>query len=300
MEVFLAILTYFSHLFLMGVYAVRLTRYLRLPTHLRWELYPVIHEEKEGSYLQERDWWLKPRKTRRLKGFFVLLKDYFTFSDYARTTFFYWLGVFPWHLGFILTMFFELVSFVSAIQMLGGLLISKDSAHLTGKILYYLAVYIGAASFVMGIFGSILIFINRILDKGLREYSIPMNFIVYFLTFVFFTTGFYSWYFTDPDLEEYRLFWVGLLSFEFQHVGTWTAIHIIAYDLFLLFLPYTRWLHYITRFFAFFFIRWDDKPNLPGSRLERKLMRLMESPVAWSAPHIEGGKKWHELAKTRP
>ena len=43
----------------------RAVRIARLPMHLRWELYPVAHEKGRasygGSYLEESDWWTKPR-----------------------------------------------------------------------------------------------------------------------------------------------------------------------------------------------------------------------------------------------
>jgi len=43
-----------------------------------------------------------------------------------------------------------------------------------------------------------------------------------------------------------------------------TVLHIVLFDLFLIYLPFTRSTHYITRILAYFFIRWDDEPNLPA------------------------------------
>ncbi|HJX73594.1 MAG TPA: hypothetical protein VJ307_05505, partial [Candidatus Deferrimicrobiaceae bacterium] len=44
----------------------RFLMWSRLPMHLRWELYPVAHEASRahygGSYLEETDWWKKPRE----------------------------------------------------------------------------------------------------------------------------------------------------------------------------------------------------------------------------------------------
>lgn len=271
-----------------------------MPVHLRWELYPVIHEEKypsASSYLEEKDWWLKKRKKKYLRGFFFLLKDYFILSDYAKGKFLYWLGLYPWHMGFILTMFFEFLCFISGLYIIRGGQVSDSSPSIVGTFLYHMTLIIGVLSFLTGMVGSVLIFLNRVFDKSLREYAVLLHYITYGVTFLLFFTGFYSWFFTDPKLEEYRLFWAGLLSFDFSRVGLWTAIHIMVYDLFLLYLPYTRWLHYITRFFAFFFIRWDDEPNIPGSSLERKVARLLEKKVTWSAPHIDKGKSWVDLAR---
>ena len=45
--------------------AWRAYRYASAPEHLRWDLYPVAHEPNThgGSYLEEKDWWTKPRPT---------------------------------------------------------------------------------------------------------------------------------------------------------------------------------------------------------------------------------------------
>ncbi len=45
---------------------VRIATWIKMPMHVRWELYPVAHEGERahygGSYLEEVDWWKKPRK----------------------------------------------------------------------------------------------------------------------------------------------------------------------------------------------------------------------------------------------
>jgi nitrate reductase gamma subunit len=49
----------------------RMLKWSRMPMHLRWELYPVAHEgggraAYGGSYLEETDWWTKPREVSML------------------------------------------------------------------------------------------------------------------------------------------------------------------------------------------------------------------------------------------
>ncbi len=46
--------------------------------------------------------------------------------------------------------------------------------------------------------------------------------------------------------------------------------------------------------------RWDDKPNLRGSDMEKGIEKLLDKPVSWSAPHIQTGKKWSEVAVKLP
>src|SRR5664279_4994784 len=56
----------------------RVVRILRMPAHLRWELYPIPKGPRErqrygGSYFEESDWWTKPEvSTHRSEVAFVL------------------------------------------------------------------------------------------------------------------------------------------------------------------------------------------------------------------------------------
>jgi len=79
-----------------------------------------------------------------------------------------------------------------------------------------------------------------------------------------------------------------------------TFTHIMLFSLFLIYLPFTRSTHYITKIFAFFSVRWDDAPNLKGSKIEARVKKALNYPVSWSAPHIQSGKKWSEVAKGLP
>jgi len=74
------------------------------------------------------------------------------------------------------------------------------------------------------------------------------------------------------------------------------AALIALFALVKLYLPFTRSMHYIARFFAFLWVNWDDKPNLKGSEIEKKVGKWLNQSVSWSAPHIQSGQKWTDLA----
>ncbi|MGC2109472.1 MAG: hypothetical protein WA655_08135, partial [Candidatus Korobacteraceae bacterium] len=58
--------------------AVRVVKFLQMPTPLRWELYPIPkgsakRQRYGGSYFEESAWWTKPAKTsHRVEVAFVL------------------------------------------------------------------------------------------------------------------------------------------------------------------------------------------------------------------------------------
>ena len=300
MNIFLAVLTYVGYLFIMAMYTAKAVKFLRLPRHLRWELYPVMHEERYrygGSYFEEIDWITRTRRKGRLRSALFILKEYFTMGEYFKRHKSYWLVLYPWHIGFILIIGFHICTFFAAAAMLLGLPVSGESPFVAGRIFYYVLLLMGVVSFVSGLIGSVGILIKRLSDDDLRPYATPQNYITYLFCMAVFLSGLYAWYFVDPTFSEYREFWMGLITWRPITVAPGAALHIILFDLFLIYLPFTRSMHYITRIFAFFLIRWDDEPNLRGSDLERELVKQFGQKVTWSAPHIGPGKTWGEVVK---
>ena len=114
--------------------------------------------------------------------------------------------------------------------------------------------------------------IIRLADRSLRKYSMPMNFFNYLFFLVVYGSGLFAWLVLDPTLDEYRAYWLGLITLSPPVLHPMTLLHIILFDIFLIYLPFTRSTHYITRILAYFFIRWDDEPNQPGSKMEGKII----------------------------
>jgi nitrate reductase gamma subunit len=299
-SVFLALFTYFAYLFVVVGYSWKIVKYLRLPTHLRWELYPVIHEDRRsygGSKFERVDWWKEGNQRHALRGFFFLLKEYFHLGEYFHRHRSYWYALYPWHVGFVLIICFHILCFFAALAMVSGIPVDAESLGIFGLLLYYLILATGVVSFISGAFGSVGLMVLRLSDPNLRAYAAPLNYVSYIFTLAVFVSGLAAWIFVDPTFSEYRQFWKGLVTLQFVPIEAAGALHIVLFNLFLIYLPFTRSLHYVTRFFAFFLIRWDDRPNIRGGELEKKLQRLMEQKVTWSAPHIKAGESWADQVK---
>ncbi len=300
MPVFLVVITYVGYIFVITMYTVKAVKYLRLPRHLRWELYPVMHEERYrygGSYFEETDWISRTRKKGRLRSIIFLLQEYFSMSEYFKRQKTYWLVLYPWHIGFILIITFHILTFFAAAIELAGMPVSGDSPFVTGRLFYYAVLLIGLVSFASGLIGSIGVMIRRVADEDLRLYATPQNYFTYLFCVAVFASGLYAWYAVDPTFSEYREFWMGLITLHPVAVAGASALHILLFDLFLIYLPFTRSMHYITRLFAFLLIRWDDEPNLRGSKLEAELLQQLGQKVTWAAPHIKSGQSWVDQVK---
>ena len=294
------IATYVSYLFIIVAYAIKVRKIVRMPLHLRWELYPIPHEKGHkygGSYLEELEWWTKPQERSVIRSIIYMLKKYFLFNGYYRRNRRYWTALYPWHVGFYLIVSFHILTFLGALAMVTiGLAISPESAHSLGVAIYYSTLVVAVGSFITGSFGSIGMLIERLTNKDLKAYASPVNYFNYIFFLIVFLSGLFSWYFFDPTLSAYREFWKGLITFQYMTVEPATYTHIMLFSLFLIYLPFTRSTHYITSFFSFFGVLWGDKPNLRGSKMEGEIKELLNKPVSWSAPHIQSVKKWSDIA----
>ena len=106
--------------------------------------------------------------------------------------------------------------------------------------------------------------------------------------------GLLAWRHGGYDFIEYRKFWEGLFTFHFAELTPPFALFIFLMAFHLIYLPFTKATHYITRPLAFFMIRWDDEPNRRGGELEKRLIENLQQKISWSGPHIKTEKRWNE------
>lgn len=296
--------TYFAYTFVIIAYAIKVSKIARMPIHLRWELYPVVPEKGYrygGSYFEELDWWKKRHRRSNIRGIIFLLKNYLLFGEYFRRNRGYWLGLYPWHIGFYLIVLFHVLCFAGAlITVFAGISITPESVSGSGRIIYYLTLVIAVSSFVSGSIGSIGLMIKRLTDESLRDYTSPSNYFNYAFFLIVFLSGLLAWFFFDPTLSTYREFWHSLITFRYMAVEPAVYAHIILFALFLIYLPFTRSTHYITKLIAFFGVRWDDVSSVEKPDMQKRIEKALNQPIGWSAPHIQSGKKWREVVESLP
>lgn len=296
--------TYFSYIFVVVAYVIKVVKVARMPKPLRWELYPVPHEighKYGGSYYEELEWWTKDRKTSKWRDILTKLKHYFTFPSYFGRKKQYWFGLFPWHIGFYTIVLFHMLSAFSAILMVSvGMAVDASSANFIGVILYYLTLFIAGLAFILGTIGSIVLLWMRVFDKELRTYATPSNYFNYIFFLIVFVSGLIAWVLVDPTFSGYREYWVSVLTFQHFDPAPAEYIHIMLFSAFLVYLPFTRSTHYITNLIAYFGVLWDDTPNIKNNIPQEKIKEALSRPVSWSAAHIQKGKTWADVAAGLP
>jgi len=286
--------------FLAGI-TWRTYKYASLPVHLRWELYPVAHEVGKpygGSYLEEQDWWHRPRKINLLGESTVFLREIIFFREYFRSNRRFWSFVYPFHLGLFLLVIWVVNLLAGSILILNGFSVSAAAPNFWLQLIYFLTLISGVAAFVLGIFGTVGLLVKRSLNEDLRIYTAPIDYFNLAGILLIFLTGLLFWMIEDPSFSAARSFIQGLITFKPAALGPLMTANILLSSLFLAYMPFTRMVHYVAKYFTYHKVRWDDEPNKPGGGLEKKLQALLDQPADWSAPHIRAGQSWVEQVKS--
>jgi len=283
----------------------RVLQYARTPIHLRWELYPVPHEESKraahgGSYFETADWWTQPSHFNlwgELKAMLLEVLFLKALWEFNRKL---WLRSFPFHFGLYL-----LIMAVGLLGLCGVLSIYLPSL-MTGAIGTSLRLFYeitGISGLLMSILGALGLLLRRLTDPQLKIYTIPgdiFNLLFFIVSFGIFSAGCLSRPASTPDMLALSK---GLLTFD-----TGLEIHgLLALGLFLVgvlvaYIPMTHMSHFIAKYFTYHSVRWDDAANRRGGNIEAQLAECLAYKPTWAAPHMraDGKKTWAEVVSINP
>jgi len=267
---------------------------IRLPVHLRWELAPIPHEKGKGqyggSYLEEYEWWKKPRRRSRIAPIIYMAKEIFLLRGVWEHNRALWPLTFAFHTGIYLIVGMLLLSVINAVFIIAEVP------------LYVLNVSLGVASvfalggYLLGSLGAIGLILKRAFDSNLRPFNTFATYFNLLLLGAVFISGAYAW-FSSPDFaSEMSLFIKGLITLDAGVTLTFSlSLHIVISLLFILYLPWTDMIHFIAKYFTYHEIRWNDAPQ--DEKMERELRGLLAQPVSWSAAHVkaDGKKNWVDI-----
>lgn len=305
-------MAYFPHIVAyigLGVFliacAVRIAMWVRMPMHVRWELYPVAHEpglkaKYGGSYLEHSEWWKRPRETSLVGELKVMVPEMIFLVALKEHNPKLWYRSFPFHFGLYM------VITATVLMMAAGVLgaIAPDAVAAIGTPLQWLIVIVAVGGMVMSWLGALGLLHRRLTDPELRDFTAPadiFNLVFFLLTFALVLVHFW---FADRDLSRTMGFIQGLVVFQpVALTGTpaqigFTSAAIIMMALLVAYIPLTHMAHFIGKYFSYHAIRWNDEPNLKGGDQEATIGELLTQPVTWDADHIkgEGKKTWLDLA----
>ncbi len=299
----MAVLSYIVVYIAFAVFAVAvLARFLmwtKLPLSVRWELYPVAHEAKRahygGSYLEEADWWKKPREASLFGELKVMLPEIFFLVALKEHNPKMWIRSFPFHFGMYLV---GGGTFVMVARAILGAILPGLVAGGFGVFLGWIGVACFAAGLCLGLVGALGLLHRRLTDPDLKDFTTAADKFNLVFFIVVFGIALVHFLFLDSDLSRTMTYIGNLVTFQMGPTSGLTAISMMLFGLLLAYIPLTHMSHFVGKYFAYHAIRWNDEPNLRGGHFEPKIQSVLGYPVTWAAEHIKGdGKKnWVDVA----
>ena len=287
--------------FLIGL-VYRARKIAGMPVHLRWELAPVPHEKGKsqygGSFLEEVDWWTKPREKSLLNEAWYMFQEIVFLKGVYENKRKLWTFSFPFHFGlYLLIAMTGLLVLRAVLQMIG--LDANIISTLIGNLITVLAV----CGYIMGSIGTIGLIVMRLSNPDMKAFTnVASIFNLLFLASIFLSGGL-AFLTTDGFSAQMTQCLKGYLTFNSGLIPSGIlSLHIILAALFMIYLPFTYMMHFVAKYFTYHEVRWNDEPMEVGSDMEKEVEQLLGQTMTWAAPHIgaDGKKNWVDIATTTP
>ena len=142
---------------------------------------------------------------------------------------------------------------------------------------------------------------KRVIDPDLRLYTVPADYLNLIITLIVLFTGCSAWLFYDRTFAVAREYVGSLIALRpASQMNDIPSVAVVLFSFFLIYMPFSRMRHGLAKYFTYHRVRWEDKPNLRGSDLEKQIVKLLDKRVTWTAPHIQQNEKWSELVTKAP
>jgi nitrate reductase gamma subunit len=272
----------------------RVLQYSRTPLHLRWELYPVAHEEPErlrhgGSYFEESEWWKKDQHSNLSGELSFMIPEMLFLRGLWEFNRKLWYRSFPFHFGLYLLIGAAILSGLGAI--LGGFAF--------GAALFAIARLFAWSGLALTTVGGAALFWRRLTDPELRNYTglgDLLNVGAFALACALVIFGKLAF-----GMVSMGTFARALLTFDTSvKLPVMVAAGLMLGSAIVGYIPYTHMAHFVAKYFTYHAVRWDDTPN--NAKIAAKVAEYLTYRPTWLAPHIggDGVKTWADVATTNP
>jgi len=269
----------------------------RLPVHLRWELAPLPHERGKsrygGSYLEEYEWWNKPRSKSRITPTLYMAQEIFLLRGVWKHNRALWPFTFSLHMGLYLIAGMLFWQVVTAL-----LVIAQSPSYILDFSLGLASVFAGVG-YLLGSLGAVGLILKRVFDSNLSAFTTRSRYLNLLLLGAVFISGSYAWLNSRDFASGMNLFMKGLITLDAGATAAFPlSLHLVIALLFILYLPLTDMMHFVAKYFTYHEIRWNDEPR--NEKMEKELSILLAQPVTWAAPHVkaDGRRNWVDIAAT--
>ncbi len=283
----------------------RILEYARTPLHLRWELYPVPHEESSrvdhgGSYFESGEWWLSPQAMHHRREWTTMLREIVFLRGLWEFNRRLWLPSFLFHFGLYLSI--AAIGLAAVWALPGALIFGADAGRFWAAAAL-LCRWIGWTGIILVLIGALLLLARRVTDPALKNYTKAadiFNLVFFLVAFALLAAGILGRTANSASMGEIAR---GLLRFDRgAHIGMALGAGLILGSALIAYIPFTHMSHFIAKYFTWHSVRWDDRRNDRGGAVERKVAASLRYRPTWAAPHIgaDGKKNWAEIAASSP
>ncbi len=289
LELFMIYFGWLAAVVFIAVASYKIARIATMPKNLRWEVYPVPHEGEDkrrygGSYMEEVDWTKKRESGSVLPAYVEMGTEIFALKKVRENNVY---GIWPlsmaMHWGIYL--YFGWLALLVAQNLFPVPAIASATT------------VAGLASFILGIFGTVALIVKRATNPDLKLYTAPIDYFNLLFLASFFIVELISWL-MDLSFTAHAAYIASVLTFQPAAVPALVLVGFLLFELFMIYMPFSKLIHYFAKYFTFDQTLWDDAFSAKGSPTDRKIVEQLAYGVGWSAPHIAPGKTWLEQAQT--
>jgi nitrate reductase gamma subunit len=275
----------------------RIWRYARTPMHLRWELYPVPHEGPYraaygGSYFEAQEWWRKPQVNDRWHEWRVMAEEILLLKSLREFNRRLWRPSFAFHFGLYLLIAALCIGTVSG-SVSGGIACVLTSAGAGA----------GSVGCVLIVAGACWLLARRIGDPALKNSTHPadiFNLVMFIAVFGLLAGGYLMRGAGSASLGEFAH---GVVHFDCGvKIGVGFGMGVILASALAAYVPFTHMAHFIAKYFAWHSVRWDDRRNEGGGKMQAEMKANLGRKPTWVAEHVgaDGKRTWAEVANANP
>jgi len=275
----------------------RVIKVANTPAHLRWDLYPVPHEGFEkakygGSYYEDLDWWTKPRHVSKFSEIYAMIPEILFLKGVWESNRGLWFWSWAFHFGLYLAIGLAGLTFVT---------VFTGTAEGIGKLIVSIAGPVGLIGYGLGTLGCIGMLFKRLVDDKMSAYTTGGAILNLLFILAICATGFVAMFKMGQVgyVAELSSFISGLIGMGgIATTNTLFTAHLIITLAFMAYMPFTHMAHFVLKYYTYHSIRWNDEPNIAGSKLEKKLVEALHYKPTWAAKHIQadGKKNWVDIA----
>ena len=261
--------------------------FLRMPRPFRWDLYPVPHRGSEGSKYQKLDFGKQKAPFYLLRELWEMCLEILLIKRLFKNNLWLWVGSYAMHAGIYLAALWIILLAAGAITTTGNSAIVSY--------LFFVTTVVGAAALILGFIGGVYLLLRRCIDADLRAMSDTVSFLNLWLMIALFGSGLAAWLVADDSFNLLRGQIAGLMMFKPTTPNhPLITIELFFFGLFLMYLPFSRMLHFAAKYFFYHNIMWDDEAMQAGSKLEQERLKELTYRPQWAAPHIKADRSWLE------